>query len=357
MITGNKGEWSEVYTFLKLLSEGKVYAGDKNLKKIDSIYYIILEVLKNISDEKFVFSRQKKIRIINANTKEIISEFNIEEFEDNSSKLFQKIKSASGRSFSVPEIEKFLSKMKISSIKARSLDKTDIKIVVHDPKVNTDLDLGFSIKSQLGSPSTLFNAGRTTNFVYKLTKNLSNDNINLINKTTNFKEKIKIINSKGAKLEFITVDRDNFGLNLQIIDTMFPKIISTMLYYYYSEGINRLDQSVKKIEKLNPLKFNQKLGHKYYGSNVKSFLTAVALGMTPAKPWSGVYQAKGGYLIVKKDGEILCYHIYHKDQFEEYLLANTKFETPSTTKYKFGEIYEEKGEQFFKLNLQIRFIK
>ena len=33
-LTGNKGEWSEIYTLLKLLGEGKVYAGDQNLNKI-----------------------------------------------------------------------------------------------------------------------------------------------------------------------------------------------------------------------------------------------------------------------------------------------------------------------------------
>lgn len=33
-ITGNKGEWSEIYTLLKLLGEGKVYAGDQNLNRI-----------------------------------------------------------------------------------------------------------------------------------------------------------------------------------------------------------------------------------------------------------------------------------------------------------------------------------
>ena len=29
-LTGNKGEWSEIYTLLKLLGEGKVYAGDQH---------------------------------------------------------------------------------------------------------------------------------------------------------------------------------------------------------------------------------------------------------------------------------------------------------------------------------------
>lgn len=33
-LTGNKGEWSEIYTLLKLLGEGKVYAGDQHMNKI-----------------------------------------------------------------------------------------------------------------------------------------------------------------------------------------------------------------------------------------------------------------------------------------------------------------------------------
>ncbi len=32
-LTGNKGEWGEIYTLLKLLGEGKVYAGDRDLNK------------------------------------------------------------------------------------------------------------------------------------------------------------------------------------------------------------------------------------------------------------------------------------------------------------------------------------
>ena len=77
--------------------------------------------------------------------------------------------------------------------------------------------------------------------------------------------------------------------------------------------------------------------------------------MMPSKVWTGEYDATGGYLIVKADGEILCYHIYNKNEFEDYLLVNTKLETASSSRHGFGEIYEENGELFFKLNLQIRF--
>ena len=37
----NKGEWSEVYTFLKLLADGRLYAADGKIK-IESMIYTIL---------------------------------------------------------------------------------------------------------------------------------------------------------------------------------------------------------------------------------------------------------------------------------------------------------------------------
>ena len=37
-ITGNKGEWSEIYALFKLLGEKQVYAGDGNLNKIEDLF-------------------------------------------------------------------------------------------------------------------------------------------------------------------------------------------------------------------------------------------------------------------------------------------------------------------------------
>ena len=78
--------------------------------------------------------------------------------------------------------------------------------------------------------------------------------------------------------------------------------------------------------------------------------------MTPSKNWDGKFQATGGYIIVREDGEVLCYHIYNHNEFQDYLFKNTRIETPSTTRYGFGSIYKENNKNFIKLNLQIRFI-
>lgn len=49
--------------------------------------------------------------------------------------------------------------------------------------------------------------------------------------------------------------------------------------------------------------------------------------------------------------------VYNKNEFEDYLLNNTKLETASSSRHGFGEIYEKNGSVYIKLNLQIRFIK
>ena len=42
-LTGNKGEWSELYALVKLLSSGKLYAADENTEKL----------LKPVDDKKY----------------------------------------------------------------------------------------------------------------------------------------------------------------------------------------------------------------------------------------------------------------------------------------------------------------
>ena len=66
--------------------------------------------------------------------------------------------------------------------------------------------------------------------------------------------------------------------------------------------------------------------------------------MLPSKVWDGTADATGGYIIVREDGEVLCYHLF-------------KFETASTSRHEFGSIYKENGKYYVKLNLQVRFIK
>ena len=47
-LSGNKGEWSEIYTLFKLLGDGKVHAGDADMNKLE-LYYPILNIVREVS--------------------------------------------------------------------------------------------------------------------------------------------------------------------------------------------------------------------------------------------------------------------------------------------------------------------
>jgi len=65
----------------------------------------------------------------------------------------------------------------------------------------------------------------------------------------------------------------------------------------------------------------------------------------------------GGYIVVKNNGDVICYHLYNKDEFLSYLYENTKFESASSTRHDYGKIYQKNEEIYLNLNLQIRFLK
>ena len=144
-----------------------------------------------------------------------------------------------------------------------------------------------------------------------------------------------------------------FEDNLVLIDSNMDRIIAETLLYFYKDGISNCNEMVEKLEQENPMNYGNVNAYKY---KFKKFLTAVALGMKPATVWDGLDEATGGYIVVTKEGNVLAYHIYNRNYFEEYLLSNTKYETASTSRNDFGEMYSEKGEDFIKLNLQVRFI-
>jgi type II restriction enzyme len=222
-------------------------------------------------------------------------------------------------------------------------------------------ELGFSIKSQLGRPSTLVNASKVTRFTYILRGNiLTNEEIEQINNLNEFSAKFKKLNELGVSLEFDKVEHKIFRSNLQTIDFNFDRILSELLLLFYANGTsseNTVPKFTQKIAEKNSIGYDMKINPMMYELIVKKFLTDYAIGMRAAEVWTRNYQATGGYLIVREDGELICYHFYFTKKFEDYLFKNTKFETPDPVKHDFGYIYSEDGIQKIKLNLQVRFIK
>jgi len=357
---GNKGEWSELYTLLKLAADGRLYAADENTNKIDTIYYDILKIIRSQKDDNWQYIRNGNIKVIAESTGVEVATIPISEFEENTELLLSSIKAVKSKdgSFEIPAIDSFISKIKCNTTKAKSSDKADITLMVHDVKTGSDPTLGFSIKSQLGSPSTLFNASGATNFVYELSGHtLTETEKDTFHNFRLFKEKFEYLDSLGVNVSFVKADNEVFESNLMLIDTDISKIIAYMLESFYRGKANKVSELIDICEKENICNAKELNRDVFYSYKIKEFMTIIALGMMPASQWKGIFEATGGYIIVKEDGDVLCYHIYNRNEFREYLYNNTKFDTPSKTKHHFGVIEEIDGKQILKLNLQIRFIK
>ena len=197
-----------------------------------------------------------------------------------------------------------------------------------------------------------------TNFIFEISgnKQLNINEINAIETTPKITNRISEIRAKGFKIKFIKIQSATLQLNLQLIDSDLPEILAELLLLKYSTpGLALLSATLQQLTKNNPLHFDLSQGHPFYEYKIKNFLTDSALGMTPATMWTGQYDATGGIIIVKENGELVCYHIYNRHEFQNYLLNNTRLERASTGRYNFGDLYRENAKIFLKLNLQVRF--
>ena len=360
MLTGNRGEWSEIYVLLRLLADGKIYAADSELNKLEDIYFPIIKIIREENKGEIKeYSTGEKISIYVNGTK--VKELSTSEFEIESQSLLNEINSkASKGAFSVESTQNFMDKILCYKLSAPASDKSDITVKIIDINTGYSPIVGFSIKSELGSSPTLLNAGKTTNIIYKI----SHSSPDLVRETNeiykaasdknhiNVKGRINKIIEENGILKYCKMNNQIFKDNLVLIDSSMDKIIAETLLYFYKDGISNCDEMIEKLERENPMNYGNINAYKY---KFKKFLTAVALSMKPATVWDGLDEATGGYIVVTKEGNVLVYHIYNRNYFEEYLLKNTKYETASTQRYDFGEVYSENGEEFIKLNLQVRF--
>jgi len=370
---GNKGEWSEIYAFLKLIADGQLYAADKNLEPIPNLFYPIIKIIRRDATNNLAYTLNGDVKIIDEKTNETLIAIPKIIFVEQAEILFKKINTAKGASFEFPEFQDFFDTIKVYKTKAKSQDKSDITIVIHDINSGLEPELGFSIKSFIGKKSTLFNAGAGTNFIYKIEGNIRNLDFQALNSET-IKSKGKITNrinyllENDFKINFHKIQSENLQHNLMLIDTHLPNILAEMLLYKYQFKQSNINHLISLLNDDNPLNYPLTT-HPYYEYKIKRFLTDVALGMTPETVWKGSYNATGGIIIVKNTGEVLCYHIFNRNEFQKYLLNNTKLEQAATSEdkanpgfakakskpYRYGWIYEENGALFLKLNLQIRF--
>lgn len=357
MLKGNRGEWSEAYVLLRLLGEGALFAADENRRPNRGLFFPIVRIVRHEPEDRLIefYVERDGVNVrIEINGETVLS-IPRGEFIKEAEALKSEISAPHDASaFPVVETEEFLASLGCSRIKAPSVDKTDISLELYDPRTGYESLCGFSIKSELGNPSTLLNASSATNFTFKVEGigDQEIDRINSIEGNRKISERMKAITAASRNIRFYKVNNNVFADNLKLIDSKMDAIIAEALLIHYRDGVKAVSEVTDILEEDDPLDFEVDGLYRY---KMKKFLCAVALGFKPATVWDGRDEANGGYIIVTEPGDTVAYHIYNRDLFEDYLFGSTVFERASTGRHHYCLLRREGKGVYLDLNLQIRF--
>ena len=355
--THNKGEWSELLLFIKLLGEQQLFLADSDLNaKTD--FFNVHKVTTHNLELDFLILDKSSIEIVNKKTgdKRIV---NISDIINPQTlkKLTNDIKEGE-KTFNLDGFSVIQNILGFNIVKGgHSLQKSDILLDISN-KTITKVNEGFGIKSYLGAKPTLLNASGNTNFIFQI-ENLDSskiDEINAINTATKVKDRIESIENFGGRFKYIGAEKDTMTYNLKMVDSLMPEIIAHVLLAFYRNRINSISKIVDFVDKQASLNQQINYGDKDALKNkIQKLLVDVLLGFFAGSKWNGVYEANGS-IVLKNNGDCVAFHIIDLETLKNYLYKNIKLDTPSTTRHRYGSLYQEKGNKlYFKLNLQLRF--
>lgn len=357
----NKGEWSEFYAFIKVLSESRLLAADADLTPMPEIFYPVRKVLRNETDVRRTYSLKddELIELTVSDEKgEARHYIDYAQISGFRKPLFEKIKAGQGASFEIDLADDLIDQLHCGKIKASSAKKGDIMLVIHDYVTNRENKVEFSIKSYIGGKPTLLNASGATNFKFRLNGFAGDlDAVNEISGSSKVKDRLNSLLNDGVVFELENMASPIFKRNLRKIDSSMPLFIGQFLVQFFAGNARSVVDLTALIAREGTAV--DSLGEAFNFDDlkykIKQLLISVALGLVPNTDWDGFIKADGGYIIVKDDGDVVCFHIYNISELGEYLFNNTKLETASTTRHKFASVFEENDQAFMNLNLQIRF--
>lgn len=366
-ISANKGEHGELLAFLRILHEGRVQVADK-FGEPRQAWLKVSGIQRPCDPDRRYLIVDDQVVVMN-NAGVALARATSVSIRALADKLFLQIKQGEGPSFVCPAGDEAILLLKLEAAKAGSAAKADLLVEVISPLFDGEvISLGFSVKSELGGLPTLLNAG-ATRFEYRIEGCSAADALAVQEAVPRNKDKdypgpkrlFPALANSHARVVFESVVDPVFEQNLKMIDTAFPRILADALRHAYLAGDLALKDVVKAPAMLDELSqalsLPRSMVERLVRHKVKELLRQSALGMNPGRQWDGQIEAHGGWIIVKESGEIVCFHLINDDDFREYLLANTKFDTPSMSRHEAGYVYRQGGgsEAKLRLSLQVRF--
>lgn len=377
----NKGEWSEMYIFFKLMSDRKVYVADKDMNKLKDVFLNIVSIIREevAGKEYRYFTGDKVVITLNGET---VMSLDSSLFTEKAARVWKMITENKGNTtFTDEEIKEFLESIFIHNISAPAQKKNDyfggtkdIVLDTIDYRSGVSQIMGFSCKSDIDAASTLFNAsGDNTNFEYELVGNINDDVMNEFNSLFNevirkgvvchdvaTSSRMNYLKSCGIDVKFVNPVKETARQNLIRCGGLeTPAIVAEMLKYYYydkSGTDTSLDEAIKHLAESDPAGYSFGELYDTYHLKIANLLYSMFTGLRFSKPWNGKSDVSGGYIVVKRDGDVVAFHSCIADEFKDFLVDKLKFEAPSCSRHDYMSIYKkDDGKYYLKFALQFRF--
>ena len=356
-LRGNIGEWSELYALAYLLVMGGAHPANENQEPNQNLYFKVLQAV--IEDNDLQAELRYDIRESNIGIFEngyLVGEVAKSDVKRQLDFFFADLASGSGKkTFQLPSGQRLLNLLNKKSISAGSGEReTDLSLVIADVETGGPTPrYGFSIKSQVGQPSTLLNSSGATNIIYKIVPNplkIQSHLPDLSDSPSSHPQNVRAILDAGYSLIFHEYQSDIFAENLKYVDSNLPENLAKVVLesYIHDEIKGFADIAERVFPKIDKLS-EQRL------FKLREFLGAVSMGLRPSSAWKGNSSKFKGLMVVKHDGTVVFYYLNSRLNFEEYLYQNVRFERPSTKRHKYGSVFSDGQADFIKLNVQIRF--
>ena len=426
----NRGEWAELYVFLRLLSTGRLHAADSELDckpdsflevskvlrceasgeplayEVDSVAGTVtvrrgcgagetpksaergMAACKGEFPQASLFSCDGAAPTLAAGTDDAPLErvdgegccervVSMADCERAAHGLFRHLVSSESRAKTMhapAEVCDFVDSIGVRNPKAPGVQgrdkayggKADIVIETRDGRNALVNRMGFSVKSQFGSPATLFNASPSAPLLYWVAHcdDALMKEFNALHDARGnrgwFACCQPFFDRHGLRVSFARArNAGSFERNLLFVREGMLEIIAACVRERFIGGAPTSDVAAvtASVAEQNPMRYPPAVASAVYEKAMKDFLYAAFSGMSATKPWDGVEQVNGGYIVVKPDGDVLCYHANDREEFREYLFRNTVFEYVSAKKYGWSLIEKIDGEYLLPVNFSIRFKK
>lgn len=102
-IKGNKGEWSEFYAFIKILTDGEMFAADKDLNILKEKFFTVLKIIRKEKTGKIFYDISKnkgEIEIADEENKKI-DVVQTKQIKNSVINIFQAMKNSPKGSFEI----------------------------------------------------------------------------------------------------------------------------------------------------------------------------------------------------------------------------------------------------------------